>query len=55
MVGPYNIRVNAVAPGVVGTDMVAESVTEQLLAGLKAMTPLGRMGDPKELRGHMCI
>ena len=28
MVGTYNIRVNAVAPGVVGTDMVAESVTE---------------------------
>ena len=49
--GPYNIRVNAVAPGVVGTDMVAESVTEQMLAGLKAMTPLGRMADPKELAG----
>ena len=51
MVGTYNIRVNAVAPGVVGTDMVAESVTEQMLAGLKAMPPLGRMADPKELAG----
>lgn len=49
--GPYNIRVNAVAPGVVGTDMVAQSVTERMMAGLKAMTPLGRMADPKELAG----
>ena len=49
--GMYNIRVNAVAPGVVGTDMVAESVSEQMLQGLKHMTPLGRMADPKELAG----
>ena len=49
--GMYNIRVNAVAPGVVGTDMVAEHVTEQMLQGLKMMTPLGRMAEPKELAG----
>lgn len=49
--GPYNIRVNAVAPGVVGTDMVAHSVSDQMLAGLKAVTPLGRMASPEELAG----
>ena len=49
--GMYNIRVNAVAPGVVGTDMVSESVSEQMLQGLKSMTPLGRMAEPKELAG----
>ena len=49
--GPYNIRVNAVAPGVVGTDMVAQSVTEQMLSVLEAATPLGRMADPHELAG----
>lgn len=49
--GPYHIRVNAVAPGVVGTDMVAQSVDERMMAGLKAMTPLGRMADPAELAG----
>lgn len=49
--GPYNIRVNAVAPGVVGTDMVAGSVSETMLAGLKAVTPLGRMALPEELAG----
>ena len=49
--GMYNIRVNAVAPGVVGTDMVAENVSEQMLEGLKRMTPLGRMAQPEELAG----
>lgn len=49
--GMYNIRVNAVAPGVVGTDMVAENVSEQMLQGLKHLTPLGRMAQPEELAG----
>lgn len=49
--GSYNIRVNAVAPGVVGTDMVTEAVSDEMLQGLKSMTPLGRMADPTELAG----
>ena len=49
--GPYGIRVNAVAPGVVQTDMVAQSVDEQMLAALKGMTPLGRVAQPDELAG----
>lgn len=49
--GRYNIRVNAVAPGVVMTDMVAESVNEPMMAGLKKMTPLGRAANPDELAG----
>ena len=47
--GPYNIRVNAVAPGVVGTDMVAQSVSEKMMETLKTLTPLGRMANPDEL------
>lgn len=47
--GRYNVRVNAVAPGVVGTDMVKENVTDAMLEGLKRMIPMGRMADPKEL------
>ena len=49
--GPYGIRVNAVAPGVVQTDMVAQSVDGQMLAALKGMTPLRRVAQPDELAG----
>ena len=47
--GPYNIRVNAVAPGVVATDMVKESVTEAMAAYMNKLTPLGRMANPSEI------
>lgn len=49
--GPYGIRVNAVAPGVVATDMVKHSVDNRMLEGLKRVTPLGRASEPSELAG----
>jgi len=49
--GPFGIRVNAVAPGVVGTDMVSAAFTDQMMQAMKAMTPLRRMAEPKELAG----
>ncbi len=49
--GPYGIRVNAVAPGVVMTDMVAESVDELMMNAMKSITPLGRAADPSDLAG----
>lgn len=49
--GPYRIRVNAVAPGVVMTDMVAHSVNGQMMEGMKRITPLGRAAQPSELAG----
>lgn len=49
--GIFNIRVNAVAPGVILTDMTKEAVNEQMMEGLKRMIPLGRPADPKELAG----
>lgn len=49
--GVYGIRVNAVAPGVVATDMMKNSVNDQMLEGLKRVTPLGRAADPDELAG----
>ena len=47
--GRFGIRVNAVAPGVVLTDMVAASVDERMMAGLQQLTPLGRAANPEEL------
>lgn len=49
--GRYNIRVNAVAPGAVATDMTRENVSEEMKAGLIRMTPLARMAEPKDLAG----
>ena len=46
--GPSNIRVNCVAPGVIQTDMCA-SFDENTLSGLAEDTPLGRLGKPEEV------
>ncbi|MDE7366259.1 MAG: SDR family oxidoreductase [Lachnospiraceae bacterium] len=45
---PDNIRVNAVAPGVTKTDMVA-ALPEQMVAAISAKIPLGRPGEPEDV------
>lgn len=42
------IRVNAVAPGVTDTDMVA-NLPEQMREGIKKTIPLGRIGEPEDV------
>jgi len=46
--GKYGIRVNAVAPGFIATDMVKQMPEKILSAGV-AHTPLGRMGQPEDI------
>lgn len=46
--GKDHIRVNAVAPGVIRTDMVA-SLPKEMLAPVVAQIPLGRMGEPEDI------
>src|ERR1017187_6595279 len=46
--GRYGIRVNAVAPGIIDTDMM-RSVPEKAREALCAHTPLGRMGQPEDI------
>ena len=46
--GPYNIRVNAVAPGITNTDMVA-SLPKEMIEPLIKTIPLGRIGDPQDI------
>lgn len=43
-----NIRVNAVAPGVTKTDMIANLPEEQLAPIVKTI-PLGRIGEPRDI------
>lgn len=45
---PDHIRVNAVAPGVTDTDMVA-NLPEQMREGIKKTIPLGRIGTPEDV------
>ena len=46
--GPYNIRVNAVAPGVTRTDMVAVLPDEMIQPIIKNI-PMGRMAEPEDI------
>ncbi len=46
--GCDNIRVNAVAPGVIMTDMM-KSVPEEKIKGVIATIPLGRIGKPEDI------
>ena len=46
--GRDNIRVNAVAPGVTRTDMVA-ALPEEMVKRVSATIPLGRVGEPEEV------
>lgn len=50
--GPYNIRVNAIAPGVIRTDF-AKALYEDPAAekALRRATPLGRIGEPEDVAG----
>jgi len=46
--GRSNVRVNAVAPGFTATEMV-KAMPEKILDGMKARTPLGRLGEPEDI------
>ena len=45
---PSGIRVNAVAPGVIRTDMV-EALGAETMASLAEETPMGRLGTPEDI------
>jgi len=46
--GPCGIRVNALAPGVIDTDMLS-GYTPDELNELRRATPLGRLGTPQDV------
>jgi 3-oxoacyl-[acyl-carrier protein] reductase len=46
--GRKGVRVNCVAPGFIATDMTA-AMPPEVLDGMKAKTPLGRLGTPEDV------
>ena len=46
--GPSNIRVNAIAPGMIDTDM-NQDMSEADIEEIRKQTPLGRIGTPKDI------
>jgi 3-oxoacyl-[acyl-carrier protein] reductase len=46
--GKFNIRVNAVAPGFIGTEIL-KAMPQKVLDGMVGHTPLGRMGEPRDI------
>jgi 2-deoxy-D-gluconate 3-dehydrogenase len=48
---PYNIQVNAIAPGWIETDMTAPVRTMPMNDEILARTPAGRWGQPEEIAG----
>ena len=46
--GKHKIRVNAVAPGFIATEMIA-GMPDKVLNRMRKHTPLGRLGEPEEI------
>ena len=46
--GRYGVRVNAIAPGFIATEMVM-AMPEKILDGMRQHTPLGRLGEPQDV------
>jgi 3-oxoacyl-[acyl-carrier protein] reductase len=46
--GKYKIRVNAIAPGYIATEMI-QSVPEKIRQTMQEHTPIGRLGQPEDV------
>jgi 3-oxoacyl-[acyl-carrier protein] reductase len=51
----YNVRVNAVSPGVIDTYFHEQFSTPQMMEIYKGMIPLGRIGTPDEVAKVICF
>jgi 3-oxoacyl-[acyl-carrier protein] reductase len=48
-VGMYNIRVNAIAPGLTDTDMMKENTPKEIVKEVASRTSLRRIANPQEI------
>lgn len=54
--GPDGVRINAVAPGLVATDMSAGVRSDdQMLAMMVEQTPMGRIGEPSDIANAVLL
>ena len=51
--GPSNIRVNSIAPGIIETDMT-EDYTEEEIKDIKKQIPLEKIGKPEDIAKCVC-
>lgn len=49
--GPDNVRVNAIAPGLIQTDITAGKLSEEMRQSILAGIPLNRLGDAADIAG----
>ena len=49
--GPEGIRVNAIAPGLIRTDITADKLSAEMTADILRSVPLGRLGDAADVAG----
>ncbi|NNM00492.1 MAG: SDR family oxidoreductase [Gammaproteobacteria bacterium] len=49
------ITVNAIAPGIVMTDMIAKTLTPERIAEVKAQIPIGRVTEASEIAGSVAF
>ncbi len=47
--GPNNIRVNTIAPGLTNTDMMSKNTTKEVIDEIVSRTPLGKIAEPKNI------
>lgn len=48
---PDNVRVNAICPSLINTDITAGKMTDEQRAGVLATIPMGRAGEAREVAG----
>ena len=53
--GPYNVRVNSLAPGAIDQTTMFSGVPEELRQGYRSRIPLGRFGTPEDIAQLVCF
>ncbi|CDL52355.1 3-oxoacyl-[acyl-carrier protein] reductase [Klebsiella pneumoniae ISC21] len=52
--GPDNVRVNCITPGLIQTDITAGKLTDDMTANILAGIPMNRLGDAIDIARARC-